>query len=88
MQIFSIALVNEVKQSEVAQSCPTLCDPMDCSLQGSSIHGIFQARVLEWVAISKLNKYLGLNFHELLTFPWSELIKITGGKNINEHHAC
>ena len=38
--------------SEVAQSCPTLCDPMDCSLQGSSVHGIFQARVLEWVAIS------------------------------------
>ena len=38
--------------SEVAQSCPTLCDPMDCSLSGSSIHGIFQAIVLEWVAIS------------------------------------
>ena len=34
---------------EVAQSCPTLCDPMDCSLPGSSVHGIFQARVLEWV---------------------------------------
>ena len=38
--------------SEVAQSCPTLCDPMDSSLPGSSIHRIFQARVLEWVAIS------------------------------------
>ena len=38
--------------SEVAQSCPTLCDPMDCSLQGSSVHEIFQARLLEWVAIS------------------------------------
>ena len=38
--------------SEVAQSCLTLCDPMDCSLPGSSIHGIFQARVLDWVAIS------------------------------------
>ena len=35
-----------------SQSCPTLCDPMDCSLPGSSIHGIFQARILEWVAIS------------------------------------
>ena len=35
-----------------AQSCPTLCDPMDCSLPGSSVHGIFQARILEWVAIS------------------------------------
>ena len=34
------------------QSCPTLCDPMDCSLPGPSVHGIFQARVLEWVAIA------------------------------------
>ena len=38
--------------SEVTQSCPTLCNPMDYSLPGSYIHGIFQARVLEWVAIS------------------------------------
>ena len=37
---------------EVAQLCPTLCDPMDCSLPHSFVHGIFQARVLEWVAIS------------------------------------
>ena len=37
---------------EVAQSCPTLCDPIDCSLPGSSVHVISQARVLEWVAIS------------------------------------
>ena len=42
----------EVEESEVTQSCLTLCDPMDCSLPGSSVHGIFQARVLEWVAIS------------------------------------
>ena len=39
-------------ESEVAQSCPILHYPMDCSLPGSSIHGIFQARVLEWVAIA------------------------------------
>ena len=39
-------------ESEVTQSCQSLCDPMDYSLSGSSIHGIFQARVLEWVAIS------------------------------------
>ena len=37
-------------ESEVAQSCPTLSDPTDCSPPGSSVHGIFQARVLEWVA--------------------------------------
>ena len=35
-----------------AKSCPTLCDPMDCNLPGSSVHGIFQAKILEWVAIS------------------------------------
>ena len=39
-------------ESEVSQSCPTLRDPMDCSLPGSSTHGIFQARVLEWGAIA------------------------------------
>ena len=39
-------------ESEIAQSCLTLCDPTDCSLPGSSVHGIFHARVLEWVAIS------------------------------------
>ena len=39
-------------ESEVAQSCPTLSDPMDCSLPGSSVYGIFQARVLEWGAIA------------------------------------
>ena len=39
-------------ESEVAQSCPTLSDPMDCSLSGSSAHRIFQARALEWGAIS------------------------------------
>ena len=44
-------------ESEVAQSCLTLRDPMDCSLPGSSVHGIFQARVLEWVAISFSKSY-------------------------------
>ena len=41
-----------MRESEVAQSCPTPSDPMDCSLPGSSAHGIFQARVLEWGAIA------------------------------------
>ena len=39
-------------EREVTQSCRTLRDPMDCSLPGSSVHGIFQARILEWVAIA------------------------------------
>ena len=38
-----------------SQSCPALCDPMDCSLPGSSVRGIFQARILEWVAVSYSN---------------------------------
>ena len=44
-----------MKWSEFAQSCPSLWDPIDCSLPGSSVHGIFQARILEWVAISFSN---------------------------------
>ena len=44
--------VKSESESEVAQSRPTLCNPVDCSLPGSSVHGIFQAIVLEWVAIS------------------------------------
>ena len=43
-------------ESEVAQSCRMLRDPIDCSLPGSSIHGIFQARVLEWGANARLSK--------------------------------
>ena len=43
-------------ESEVAQSCPTLSDPTDCSLPGFAIHGIFQARVLEWVATASPGK--------------------------------
>ena len=58
-------------EKEVAQSCPTLSDPMDYSLPGSSIHGIFQARVLEWGAIVSLNlKVAGLM--EL----WDSLLKV------------
>ena len=42
----------DILESEVARSCPTLSDPMDCSPPGSSVHGVFQARVLEWGAIA------------------------------------
>ena len=42
--------MNVKSESEVAQLCPTFSDPMDCSLPGSSVHGIFQARVMEWGA--------------------------------------
>ena len=56
-------------ESEVTQLCPTLCNPMDCSLSGSSVHGIFQARVLEWVAISF--------FFPLPGFPGGSEVKVS-----------
>ena len=49
---FLLQCIKVKSESEVAQSCPTLRDPMDCSLPGFSVHGIFQARVLEWGAIA------------------------------------
>ena len=49
---FLLQCMKVKSESEVAQSCPTLSDPMDCSLPGSSVHGIFQARVLECGAIA------------------------------------
>ena len=49
---FPLQCMKEKSESEVAQSCPTLSDPMDCSLSDSSVHGIFQARVLKWGAIA------------------------------------
>ena len=75
-------------ESEVAQSSPTLRDPMDCSLPGSSVHGIFQARVLEWVAIAFSNiKLFLIDFEDrqihvqVLFLPlgcvaWSELLTV------------
>ena len=49
---FLLQCMKVESESEVAHSCPTLSDPMDCSLPGSSVHGIFQASVLEWGAIA------------------------------------
>ena len=49
---FLLQCMKVKNESQVAQSCPTFRDPMDCSLPGSSAHGIFQARVLEWGAIA------------------------------------
>ena len=60
---FLLQCMKVKSESEVAQSCPTLCNPMDCSLPGSSIHGIFQARVLELgaIALSELMCYFCQN---------------------------
>ena len=58
-------------ESEVAQSCLTLSDPMDCSLPGSSAHGIFQARVLEWGAIAFSHTYTTMCETELVGSCWT-----------------
>ena len=52
LTILSLQFENEMNWNKVAQLCLTLCDPIDCSLPASSVHGIFQSRVMEWVAIS------------------------------------
>ena len=57
---FLLQCMKVKSESEVAQWCPTLCDPMDCSLSGSSVHGIFQARALEWGAIAFSTGWRGL----------------------------
>ena len=51
-RVLAVGVVRRKKECEVAQLCLTICNPMDSSLPGSSVHGIFQARILEWVAIS------------------------------------
>ena len=82
-------------ESEVAQSYPTLSDPMDCSLPGSSIHGIFQARVLEWGAtafsILIINDLLYIkekrtveNTHDMLTSVFLNGININAYKSMEQ----
>ena len=71
---FLLQCMKVKSQSEVAQSCLTLSDLMDCSLPGSSVHGIFQARVLEWGAIAFYDCFLYLQpflflLCEILSFP-------------------
>ena len=64
-------------ESEVTQSCPTLSDPMDCSLPGSSVHGIFQARVLEWGAITLSKKWIeSVTFANRLDIRYERAVKV------------
>ena len=86
---FLLQCMKVKSESQVAQLCLTLCDPMDCSLPGSSIHGIFQARVLEWVAIAfscaaaaagkSLSviywKEMGKHHGQLLDISWGGFLK-------------
>ena len=74
---FLLQCMKVKRESEVTQSCPTLRDPMDCSPPGSSIHGIFQARVLEWgaIAFSSMDYYsvLKRNAFESVLMRWVNL---------------
>ena len=65
---FLLQCMKGKSESEVAQSCLTLSDPMDCSPPGSSVHGIFQARVLEWGAIAFSEEFKPNSQHRLLYF--------------------
>ena len=72
---FLLQCMKVKSESEVAQLCPTLHDPMDCTLPGSSAHGIFQARVLEWGAIAFSDIFISLpltehELHEAETCPF------------------
>ena len=71
----TLCMKKRKKESEVIQSCPTRCDPMDCTLPGSSIHGIFQARILKGIAIS---------FSRRSSRPrdWSRVSRIVGRRFI------
>ena len=68
---FLLQCMKVKSESEVAQWCPTLRDPMDCSLPGSSIHGIFQARVLEWGAIAFFDTLLYNSRINLFYLGWT-----------------
>ena len=75
-------------ESEVSQSCPILSDPMDCSLPGSSVHGIFQARVLEWgaIAFSVIRDEAYPVVYEVLCLsvcPENPVLSICGSQGIN-----
>ena len=74
---FLLQCMKVKSESEVALSCLTLSHPMDCSLPGSSVHGIFQAKVLEWGAIvfSASNEYLGLISFKI---DWFDLLLVQG----------
>ena len=73
---FLLQCMKVKNESEVAQSCPTLLDPMDCSPPGSPVHGIFQARVLEWGAIAFSEVWLASPFYRKETERLSNLPKV------------
>ena len=76
---FLLQCINVKSESKVTQSCQTLCDPVDCSPPGSSAHGIFQARVLEWDAITFSESY-----QHILLIPKQGRILVYGRYSLSE----
>ena len=68
--IYPLCIMCESMRATLLQSCPTLCDLMDCSPPGSSVHGILQARILEWVAISSSRGSSWSNLHLSRLLHW------------------
>ena len=77
---FLLQFMKVKSESEAPQSCLTLSDPRDCSLPGSSVHGIFQARVLEWVAIafSMISVYISITFPFYEEVNLEKVLKVLG----------
>ena len=83
---FLLQCMKVKSESEVAQSCPTLHDPMDCSPPGSSIHGIFQARVLEWGAIAfTLKSHTHTYIHNASSL-WEERVRVGSDFCLTRRH--
>ena len=87
---FLLQCMKVKSEREVAQSCPTLSNPMDCSLPGTSVHGIFQARVLEWVAIAFSQYWFLLAFLKWQNHrdrkQWLSEVRYGGYATIKESH--
>ena len=73
---FLLQCMKVKSESEIAQSCPTLCDPMGCSLPGSSVHGIFQARTLDWVSAFSVSCCDEVNIQEMVSIPLSLVLSL------------
>ena len=84
---FLLQCMKVKSESQVAQSCPILSDPMDCSLPGSSVHGIFQARVLEWGAIG-FSEYLSTDWKTKHSTCKTCLSNLGMTRNNNQYDAC
>ena len=70
---FRVLSSHEISKVLVTQSCPTVCDPIDCSLPGSSVLGILQARILEWIATPFSIRYQGKVLYPMLQDKWKVL---------------